>query len=320
MAKKKRVAILMGGLSNEREVSLSTGRTAAQYFDREQFKVSSYDTKKDLSKLLKDIKEKKIDVCFIALHGKGGEDGSIQGLLEIFKVPYTGSGVMASAIAMNKIFTKRLLAQAKVIIPPSMFFSKEAISFKPRDLKQCVAGIKKKMGPICVIKPVDAGSSVGVTIAKNEQLIIKGIKKALAESEEIIVEQYIKGKELTVGVLGNKDIIALPVVEILPKKEFFDYQAKYNPQYCQEIAPARIPTAVAAKAQRIAKQVYQLLDCRGFARVDMIWGKQGIYVLELNTIPGLTPASLLPKAAQAAGISFSSLLTKIVEFALEKND
>jgi D-alanine-D-alanine ligase len=309
----------MGGNSNEREVSLSTGQTAAQYFDRKKFNVLTYDTKNELVKLLKDIREKKIDVCFIALHGKGGEDGSIQGLLEIFEIPYTGSGIMASALAMNKVFTKRLLSQAGIINPPAIIFSKDAVSLKEKDCQDILKKIKNKLGQACVIKPSDSGSSVGVTIARNDHLIIKGIKKAFKEDKKIIVEKYIKGKELTVGVLGNKDIQVLPVVEILPKKEFFDYQAKYNPKYCQEIAPARIPEDVSKKAQELAKSVYRLLGCRGFARIDMIWAKEKIYVLEANTIPGLTPASLLPKAAQAADITFSELLTKIVNFALEND-
>lgn len=317
--KKKRVAILMGGDSNEREVSLSTGQTAAQYFDRKKFNISLYDTKKDVTRLLGDINKKKIDVCFIALHGKGGEDGSIQGLLEIFKVAYTGSGVMASALAMNKIFSKRLFRQAGILNPDYLVFSKDVLPRAKGQLKKLLPKIKRALGNACVVKPASSGSSVGVTIAKNDGLIIKGIQTALAHGEKILIERYIKGKELTVGILGNKDIKALPVVEIIPQKEFFDYQAKYDPQYCQEIAPARISKKLTKQAQRTAERVYRLLNCRGFARVDMIAQKDKIYVLEVNTIPGLTPNSLLPKGARAEGISFSQLLTKIVNLAL-KND
>jgi len=304
-----KVAILMGGISNEREVSLSTGKTVAKYLDSSKFDSKLYDTKKDLPKLFLDISKKKIDICFIALHGKGGEDGSIQGILELLGVAYTGPGIMASAISMDKIISKRLFMQEKILTPKFVVIKNKKIDFKQ---------IRDKIGLPCVIKPSNSGSSVGVSIIKKEKEIKKGIKMALKENDKVIIEEYIQGKEITVGVLGNKTPRALSIVEIIPKTKFFDYQAKYNPKFCDEIAPARISVDLTKKAQELALKVYKLLDCKGFSRIDMILKGKKIYVLENNTIPGLTPNSLLPKAAKADNISFSKLLEKIINFGLEK--
>ena len=308
----------MGGISNERAVSLSTGRTVAKYLDSAKFSFRTYDTKKDLPKLFYDASRKKIDVCFIALHGQGGEDGSVQGMLELLEIPYTGPGIMASAIGMNKIISKKLFEKEKILTPKFIVFQADEIKLKGKTWNNILKKIKKKIGLSCVVKPSSCGSSVGVTIAKSEREIKKGIMAALREDNRIIIDKYIKGKEITVGVLGNKEPKALPVVEIVPKKKFFDYQAKYNPKFCDEIVPARIPVKITKKAQRIAQKAYQLIDCKGFSRVDMILKGEKIYTLEINTIPGLTPNSLLPKAAREAGISFSKLLEEIIKFALEK--
>jgi len=319
MIKKKiKVAILMGGISNERAVSLSTGRTVAKYLDPVKFSSRTYDTKKDLSKLFNDISRKKIDVCFIALHGRGGEDGSVQGMLELLGISYTGSGIMASAIGINKIVSKKLFEKEKILTPKFIAFQSDEMKLEGKTWNDILKKIKKEIGLPHVIKPAGCGSSVGVTIVKNEKEIKKGIKTALKEDQRIIIEKYINGKEITVGILGNKKPKALPVVEIVPKKKFFDYQAKYNPKFCDEIVPARIPVKIAKKAQRITQKVYKLIGCKGFGRVDMILKGEEIYTLEINTIPGLTPNSLLPKAALEAGMSFSELLEEIIKFALEK--
>ena len=308
-AKKIKVAILMGGISNEREVSLSTGKTAAQYMDKDKFIINLYDTKKDLSKLFLDISKNKIDICFIALHGKGGEDGSVQGMLELLNVPYTGPGIMSSAVSINKIISKKLFIQNKILTPK--FIITEDKKIDPKE-------IKNKIGLPCVIKPSASGSSVGVFIIRKEADIKKGVKGAFKHGNKIIIEEYIKGKEITVGVLGNKNPRAMPIVEIIPKTKFFDYKAKYNAKFCNEIAPARISAKATKKAQRLALQVYKLLECKGFSRIDMILKGEKLYVLENNTIPGLTPTSLFPKAAKANNISFSELLEKIINFGLEK--
>jgi len=270
-----------------------------------------------LAKLFNDIKNKKIDVVFIALHGRGGEDGTIQGMLELLNVPYTGSGVLGSAMAMDKEITKRLFDKEGIPTPKWFVFRKDEA--KEKDFsKKAIKQIKKQFGFPAVVKPFNSGSSVDVFIVKNEKEFLSAVKKIIEQFESIIVEKYQKGIEITVGVLGNKNPIALPVVGIYPKKEFFDYQAKYNPEFCREIAPAPIPAWVTKKVQEMALKSYSLLKCRGFSRIDMILDKKKIFVLEANTIPGLTPVSLLPKVAAAAGISFSRLVEIIIKLALEK--
>ena len=282
-----------GGISNEREVSLSTAKQVMENLSAEKFSPVFYDTKTDLAKLFADSQNRGVDVAFIALHGKGGEDGTIQSMVGLLDIPYIGSGVLASALGMDKNISKKL-------------FEKEGI-LMPRTLLQS--------SPIfpCVVKPVSGGSSIGVSVVENKNGFGLAVEEALKHDSQALIEEYIPGTEITVGVLGNKELVALPVVEIAPKNKFFDYQAKYDPSFCQEIVPARISDEVAKKAQDLALKVYKAIGARGFSRVDMIL-KNG---LEINTIPGLTPNSLLPKAAQAAGISFSQLLEKVIMFALE---
>jgi len=298
--KKLKIAVLMGGNSSEREVSLSSGKQVLENLNKEKFDVFAYDTKADLEKLFLDIKAKKIDVCFIALHGKGGEDGAIQGMLDVLNIPYTGCGVLASAVGMDKNIFKMLLNANSIITPNDLQVG--ALTFP------------------CVIKPSKSGSSVGVSIIESQAEFALAFGKAQKASEgEVMIEELIKGREITVGVLGNKELQVLPVVEICPKNKFFDYQAKYDADFCTEIVPAKIPSSAKDKAQVIALNIYRLLGCRGFSRIDMILKDSGeLVVLEINTIPGLTPNSLLPKAAKAAGISFALLLEKVINLAQEK--
>lgn len=308
--KKIRVAILMGGISSEREVSLSTGRMIAENLDKGKYIVQIYDTKVDLLKLASDAK--KIDVAFIALHGKYGEDGTIQGMLELFKVPYVGCGVLASALAMDKDMSKRALQAEGIAVPKGFLAEKEG--GKSKDILE---RITKEVGFPCVVKPNDGGSSVGTSIAESPGALNKALKMAFEESKEILIEEYLKGTEISVPVLGNDKLKALPVIEICPKTKFFDYEAKYNAESCDEIVPARISEKLTAEAQELAIRSYRVLKCRGFSRIDMIIKNNKIYVLEINTIPGMTPESLLPKSAKAAGILFPKLLDKIMKLALE---
>ena len=299
---KIRVAVLGGGISNEREVSLSTASQVMDNLDKEKFQPVFYDTKTDLLKLFADAQKNQVDVAFIALHGKGGEDGTIQGMLELLDVPYIGPGVLASAIGMDKIVSKQLFEKAGITMPKT--FEVHNAQFP------------------CVVKPNVGGSSIGISLVNNTQEFDQAVSVAFSQDKDILIEEYILGTEITVGVLGNKELQVLPVVEICPKNKFFDYQAKYDAEYCNEIVPARISEESARQAQELAKKVYRLLGCKGFSRIDMIL-RQGTgepVVLEINTIPGLTPNSLLPKAAEAAGISFSQLLEKVIMFALEKEE
>jgi D-alanine-D-alanine ligase len=334
--KKIRVAVLMGGIGVEREVSLVSGKSVVAALDKEKYEAvpieisadgkrwqlmdlraieSSNPTigREEVSESLALIKEQEknldlpktglsVEVVFIALHGKYGEDGAVQGLLDYIGAPYTGSGVLASAIGMNKVAFKRAIDHLGVKVPKWQIYEEEAEVELP-----------------AVIKPVDQGSSVGVSIVRNKDELTIAIAKAKKYSKEVLIEEYIKGVEVSAGILGNKRLTALPLVEICPKNEFFDYEAKYTEGMCEEIVPARISENLTKEIQRQAMMIYATIGCRGFGRVDFIIRDEVPYALEINTIPGLTPNSLLPKEARAMGITYAELLDKIIDLAMENN-
>jgi D-alanine-D-alanine ligase len=297
----RRVAVLLGGISNEREISLKSGRKIIQNLDPKKYRVKAYDPKTQLMALIKDAKAGKIDVVFNGLHGKGGEDGAIQGLLEWLKVPYTGSGIMASALALDKAKTKDIYREHGIPTPPSVVVQRF-------DLK-----LLRSLGKRIVIKPNADGSSVGVSVNPPQktwkQLIEAGIKK----DGSCLVEAFREGRELTVGILGDR---ALPVVEIRPKNAFFDFEAKYTPGMSDELCPAPVPAKVTKQAQSFAVKAHVALGCAGYSRTDMLWTSHGLEVLETNTLPGMTETSLLPLAAKTAGIPFPKLLDLIIREAL----
>jgi len=284
----------MGGRGSEREISLLSGREVVKNLDRKKYEVEELILNNDLSLLLKI----KTGVVFIVIHGKDGEDGLIQGILDFLKIPYTGSGFLASSVGMNKIVFKRVIEHLGVAIPEWRVYKK---------------GIELNLP--CVVKPVDQGSSVGVSVVKKEGDFKKAIELARGYGE-VIVEEYIEGTEVSCGVLGNDDLRALPVIEIEPKNDFFDYEAKYCAGKCEEIVPARISSEVERRVKRDSMAIFRTIGCRGFARVDFIIKNGKPYVLEINTIPGLTSQSLLPKEAIAEGMSYSQLLDKIIELAI----
>ncbi|NNK84298.1 MAG: D-alanine--D-alanine ligase [Desulfobacterales bacterium] len=307
--KKRTVALLSGGISSEREVSLNSGKQVFQALDKEKYEVIRYDPKTDIERLVTDAA--KIDVALIILHGLYGEDGTVQGLLDLLNIPYQGSGVLGSAIAMNKVISKQLYQKHGIKIPGYRIAKKgESIN-----LALCLDQIGLPM----VIKPAEGGSSVGMSIVKTENALENALKKAFSYDETVLLESYIKGIEITGGVIGNKDLQALPLIEIIPdeKHDFFDYEAKYTAGITREICPARIDDSLTAQAQTYAKMAHQALSCKGYSRTDMIIKDNGIYVLETNTIPGMTPTSLLPRAAEAAGLNFSQLLDKLIELGIE---
>jgi D-alanine-D-alanine ligase len=316
MARKKlKIALIFGGTSQEREVSLVSGKNILKNLDQKKYQITPIEVtlnnswiKKNLNKLLS------ADVAFLALHGPGGEDGTIQGVLESLRIKYTGSGVLASALAMDKAKTKRMVASIGVLVAPHIVISKSDYSHDPSKY------LKKIKGTI-VIKPNRIGSSLGVTITSKKEEIKRGLISAFEHDEEIIIEPYIQGRELTVPVLGNSTLEALPVIEIIPKRgsTFFDFRAIYNSNFSDEIVPAPIPKILAEKLQMIAMEVHELLGCRGVTRSDFIvTGKGQIYFLEINTIPGMTENSLVPKSAKAVGISYPKLLDKIIQLAINK--
>jgi len=259
--------------------------------------------------------ERGIDVAFLALHGKYGEDGTIQGFLELTGTLYTGSGVLASALAMDKVMAKRVLAAEGIPVPLGIHITSADLA-----LEGAAAIAKANALLPAVVKPSKQGSSVGMSLVDSPSAMEVAVRLALQHDDEALVEERVFGTEITVGVLGKvgaKDLEALPVVEIVPKREFFDYQAKYDPDQCEEICPARISSEATRQAQSLAVRAHRALSCRGYSRTDMILGPKGPVILEVNTLPGMTMNSLLPKAAAAAGIPFGELLHRIVSLAIE---
>ncbi|MBA4395045.1 MAG: D-alanine--D-alanine ligase, partial [Desulfobacca sp.] len=254
----------------------------------------------------------KIDVALIILHGRYGEDGTVQGLLELLGIPYQGSGVLGSALAMNKRLTKALYRQAGLPVAPDRVIR--------RGDDRALDSLADKLGWPIVVKPNTEGSSIGIRNAKNSEELSKYIEQAFALDNEILLEEYIKGREITGGVLGNETLQALPIIEIIPAKqyEFFDYEAKYKEKASEEICPADLPESTTRLAQEYALRAHKVLGLRGYSRTDMIVRGEEIILLETNTIPGMTATSLLPQAAQAAGLTFGALLDRLIELALEK--
>lgn len=307
---KLHIALLAGGVSGEREVSLNGAAGVEKALDPEKFIVRRYDPATDLVKLAADAPE--IDFAFILLHGLYGEDGTMQGFLDLLGVPYQGSGVLGSAIAMDKQLAKELYALNGLPVADAQIITSRD---KVDDIE-----LMDRFGPPVVIKPVHEGSSLGLSLAQSEEELLAGIERALRHDSHVMVEKYIKGRELTVGVLGNNELEALPVIEIVPGKEFafFDYDAKYKPGATEEICPARISEDITKLAQKYAVTAHKALRLRGYSRTDMIMAKDdSLYLLETNTIPGMTATSLMPQAAAAHGLSFSQFLERLVELGLE---
>lgn len=307
--KKLTVAVLSGGRSSEREVSLKSGDQVFEALDKQRYRVLRYDPSTDLNQLVADAG--RIDVALIILHGIHGEDGTVQGLLDLLDIPYQGSGVIGSAIGMNKLASKRLYDQMGLPTPPYIAVHRK----DPPD----IASIGSRLGFPLVVKPVNGGSSIGMSIVKSEADLLEALETAWRHDDAVLIESFVKGVELTGGVLGNDELLALPIVEILPGEgyEFFDFQAKYTPGASREICPARIDEALTEKAQTYAKMAHQALFCRGYSRTDMILCDRDIYVLETNTIPGMTPTSLFPLAARTAGISFPELLDTLIDLSIQ---
>lgn len=306
---KLKVALIAGGWSREREISLKSGEYVYNGLDKDKYEVERYDPSKDLLKLIKESKN--IDLALIFLHGKIGEDGSIQGLLNLLNLPYVGSGVLASALAMNKAVSKELFRCAGLNVP------KEMLLFRNQEIDP--VEILSILGKPVVIKPVAEGSSIGLNICYTREDIVKAVTDTFAISSEVIVEEYIRGREVSCAVLGNREPEALPVVEIIPRKEysFFSYTAKYLPGASKEICPAPLSSDVSKNVQDFAIKAHCLLGCRNFSRSDMIVTDKDVYILETNTIPGMTKNSIFPLAARTAGLPFSKLLDRLIELAFE---
>lgn len=294
------MALLAGGCSAEREVSLKGAEAVKRALKARGIPYVFFDPAKDLPLLASQAKD--FDVAFLVLHGPGGEDGRIQGFLDALGLPYQGSGVLGSALAMDKSLSKLLYQNSALPVPRSIEWRKgepvPQLEFFP-----------------VVVKPVSQGSSVGMSLVSNQEALEEALFLAGRYEERVLIEEYLEGRELTVGILDEE---ALPVVEIIPGEghRFFDYEAKYTPGATEEICPARVPKEIFAKAQEYALRAHRALRLRHYSRTDFIWAGEEVYVLETNTIPGMTETSLLPLAAKVAGYSFEDLVEKLLLLAL----
>lgn len=305
------MALLSGGTSPERDVSLASGRQVYDALDKNRYDVCQYDPKTDLARLVTDAP--RIDVALVILHGVGGEDGTVQGLLDLLHIPYQCAGPLGSAVAMNKLAAKQLYVQNQ-IPTPAFIWGRRGKAF---DTEACI----EHLGLPLVIKPASGGSSIGMSIVRTRDEMAPAIAAAFACDDTLLAEAYIQGTEITVAVMGNTHLETLPVVEIVPAAihQFFDYSAKYNAGGAQEICPARISEKLTIIARDLAKKSHAALFCKGYSRTDMMVRGDDIFVLETNTIPGMTPQSLLPLAARAAGMDFSRLIDQLIALALEKS-
>ena len=334
------VAVLMGGRSAEREVSLSTGKMILRALDPQKYNSFPVDTAVfgrnalepgmlslspadgDPGALVKMLPLEAIassngshprpDVAFIALHGEFGEDGTVQGLLELLQIPYVGSGVLASALAMDKIMARKLMKLEGIPIPAGIEVRRGANAAEVEDR------MARELGYPAVVKPNRQGSTIGLSIAHEPSEVAGALELAFGYDEDVLIEAFIEGTEITGAVIGNDDLQVLPLIEIVPEGGFYDYHAKYTPGATEEIVPARIPEKAYRRAEEISLACHRVLGCRGMSRTDMMVRGDDIYVLEVNTIPGMTPTSLLPRAAQAAGIEFPDLLDRLISLAFEK--
>ncbi|WP_027339299.1 D-alanine--D-alanine ligase [Halonatronum saccharophilum] len=312
MLEDKKIGVIRGGRSAEREISLKTGKAVLNALNARGYKVFDLDPAYNLHSSLRN---KDIDLAFIALHGRYGEDGTIQGLLDIEGIPYTGSGVLSSALAIDKVMSKRLFEQQGLATPRFKTLTSKDLE---RDLLALKEGLIKELELPIVVKPALEGSSIGLSIVHKDEDLITAIKEALKHDVEVLVEEFIEGREITIGILGNEDPQLLPIIEIKPNEGVYDFNAKYTKGMTEFVIPASLDKQVYKKSEDLALQAYKVLRCRGMGRVDLMISKQGEpYLLEVNTIPGMTETSLLPQAAKSAGIDFDQLVAKILEYALD---
>jgi D-alanine-D-alanine ligase len=301
--KGKRIGVLMGGMSAEREVSLMSGKAIGNALQELGYDAWPIDADRQLAQHLV---EKKIDVAFIGLHGRLGEDGSVQGLLEMMRIPYTGSGVLASALSMNKVVSRQIFMLHGLPVP--------------RHTVAAIGGMRKfdltslPFSLPIVVKPSQEGSSVGVAIVSEEEEIPKAMETAFGFGSEILIEEYIKGREIQVGILDDSPLGA---IEIVPKVQFYSYQAKYTEGLAEHLLPAPLPKDDYVRALQLGLEAHRLLGCEGATRVDLLYreetGNSGrFFILEVNTLPGMTGLSILPEIARGAGIDFPNLVERIL--------
>lgn len=325
---KVKIGIVIGGPSAEYEVSLASGENIFSNIDKEKYEPVKIKIEKNgrvflngrFSTLEKAVKS--IDLCFLATHGEFGEDGILQAILESLKIPYTGSGVLASALAMNKAKSRKIFEAQGILTPKTLLLKKNE-----NNEAQINFFLEKIVGFPVVVKPCSRGSSVGVSIVETKNDLKNTIDVAFSYDNEILLEEYIDGREITCGVIeglikevknslfGNQKIVALPLTEIIPKRKykFFSYEAKYKPGASEEITPAQISKELTKNIQETAIKAFESLGCKDYSRIDFIAKGNKIYLLEINTLPGLTKNSLLPKQLFFAGIKFKNFISLIIE-------
>ena len=299
----KKVLVVLGGTSGERAVSLDSGKACIKALKKKNYSVSTFDPKYKNFNL---IRKEKVDVIFNALHGKDGEDGVAQSYFEYLRIPYTHSGIISSFNAMNKIISKKIFIKNKILTPKYFFLNKNEI--KKNILKRNLSKNNLKF-PI-VIKPINEGSSLGVKIIKNFFELENSTKGLFKKYDELLFEQYIGGQEIQVAILNNT---ALGSIELVPKRSFYDYKAKYTKSArTKHIMPARLKKNEYARSMQLAKKAHNALGCKGVTRTDFKFFKNKFYLLEINTQPGMTNLSLVPEIANYYGISFSKLVENIL--------
>jgi D-alanine-D-alanine ligase len=305
------VAVLKGGRSLEREISLRSGQRAEEALRGLGFRVTEIDVGHDLVSRLRELRP---DACFVALHGRDGEDGTVQELLEILGIPYTGSGVSACIRCTDKVLAKHHFVDAGIPTPP--FFSFTETAFKQLGAADALDEIAERLGFPIVVKPADQGSSLGLQVAKSRDELPRALVAAFSYSSKVLLECHVAGRDLAVSVLEGEP---LPIVEAVPRGGVYDFDARYEFGETDFICPANLDPDVAEQAQELAVDVYELLGCRDVARVDLLCDADGgLHVLEANVIPGLTETSLLPLAADQAGITFDALIERMINAALAR--
>ncbi len=316
------VAIVAGGDSGEYHISMMSGRQVEKNIDRERFDPYLIEIRNDHWKCISKGKEAEVDknnftlkrngkqisfdVVFNAIHGTPGENGKLQGYLDMLKIPYTSSNLTTSALAFNKSFCKRVVDSYGIQIASSVQLNQYQ--------RDSALTLLQDISLPCFVKPNCGGSSVGMTKVTREVDLPDALDLAFAEDDEVIVEKFIEGRELTCAVLrSDGGVVTFPVCEIVTKKEFFDYEAKYSPGLTDEIVPAPVPEEVTRECQRISAFLYNKLNCKGIVRIDFIYSGDSFYFLEINTVPGLTEASIVPKMIEAYGWSYTELVTRMID-------
>jgi D-alanine-D-alanine ligase len=309
--KARNVAVLMGGPSPEREISLISGKAIADALKSLGYRVTSIDLDRSSYQRLNELRP---DVVFIALHGRPGEDGTVQGMLEILDLPYTGSGVLGSSLAMDKARSRELVIGNGLRVPRGVVIDDQD------DLPDAIASIKDKGVDLpLIVKPTQAGSSVGLSRVDNPDHLEGAVSKAFLYSPQVLIEECLTGPEVTISIIGNETPIILPTIEIISEKGIYDYEAKYTPGMSHHIIPPRFDHEKVSEAEEMAFRIYKMMDLSGFARGEVMYDSDlKPHFLEFNTIPGMTEVSLLPDSARAAGIEFGELCERLLDYALDR--